>query len=1070
MFHSATAASRVPMNLHAIHSAIQAEIARIGSTDYRSFHSVGAFLFIEDPYSRCLEPVFDSKQRPYEELDSVATECGPDEPERRVPNSIEDAGIASVAYQHGTAFSQDPQCDFRFGARARALHAAYGISGSFMASRLDDFFGTLLGVLVVHSSDRLLDLPKPEEDAILATLLSNTERLRALLQLRREAYADRELECFQRFLTAALHDARTPRTVARTCADFENTCRELFGVKALFIGIPDPNSNAAWFPPPSDQVASALNDLRVFSPQQRILTLNRHRHAPQLADTLASAFGDVYVWCRITTHVNAQRVVCVAMREVNSILKHWEQHDVALLTHAADVLSTQLARSYNFSHLLTHLTRVNGSDAKQHRFEFLSQLLHDYFGFDQVLIAKVKRKPDSYKICTEFATGFGANEGEMSAYPKEYREGDCTLGSFPDVMIRIVHDFIAGTLQQVYPYPADNPVYSIDSRLVAACDLKPPMYFLPCCTNDSDDSQQLLECILHLGSSDESIALHQDSLPIITSLSSHIAAWHLAERSREAAALMRDIRELDDCSQATMHTICKHVATGTAALGCTLFLNASAAALLGLSGLHPEALADALLRLVNEFDVWPLILGIRDTERLVAMFAAFLGVRTENCCDLLSSGIAQRFARHASRVLYVRVAQSNESRIGAELVELNEMLSIRHSEDFVYRFGAWLVRNAYLPGFGLTGWVLLYRRQMSLRDKSDESLRNFYSQVRSLADPPWRHLLLADLHAAGVSSTLERCECTLPVHADHISEDPERQAPHDSFHACPIEGIETVDLPLGVLRISNSARVRRGFTLDDDAIVHGAALHVSHLLRRQYMMRDTYLAGVLQRVTNEQHFHHCILKFNEYIVSLRRILRHPKSGLAEPDRRNFETVVDRLSEVCDSALATPLQESLACRIREAGCIEWSIEQVGSGLDEWLRNEKMPCNILIAGELEHADMTPEVLTMTFQVIHELLKNHKLHQGIASPIVQLRVETCLGFYVGSARALEMLTDDRPGAWKPYIGLMQEKPSGGGTKLILKATELAHLDVEFTMIDVENSFEMIARVRQHVGGSAA
>lgn len=1066
-------AGHIVMNCQEIHDAISNELIRIGSATFLDFDSAGSFIFIEDPCSHFLEPVFTSLQRPYQLLDAVSTGYGSLDDVRSKPQSIEDAGIASVANQDGFAFSQDPETDIRFGERARILHSAYGIRGSLMAIRLNDLLGIPLGVFVVHAANKLGGITTAHETVLLAALETELGHVRALLQLRREAFARRELACCQNLLIRSSHHARTPRTVARTCGDFISMCLPLFNANALYIFHHDDPMHSRWHPTLTPAQSAALDSLVNHAPNESVFTLNRRRQAQPLADSLEAAFGGYYVWCRIEAHVYGQRIIAIANRKAHSISDHWERNDVALLSQAIDVLGVHLARSNHFDRLLTHITKVNGKQSKHDRFQFLAHILNDYFGFDQVLLAKVKKKPDRYKICVEFLTGFGKHEPEMKRRPKEYVPGQSHPGT-PDVMSRILDDFVNDRLRASYPANVDHPAddYCLDKQLLDTCALKGHMYFFPCCTSDTATPRGTLESILHVGSTDGAAVLDLDSYPLMKTLSDRVAEWLVGEGSREAANVCRDIRDIDQCRAANMQHICEMVADATASLGCTLFLNAEKLPLLGIAWSSPEAISEAMVRLVNRCDSWKELLGADRCRRLIDMFASFLGIPNDITARILSRPRAEQIARLAAEVLYVRAAQSNGRGAGEDLQRLLDAKGDMGRDEFVIEFGAFLLANAYLPGYGLTGWVLRHRQQMSLADKSPHSLSRFHSAVKDLDEPVWKSALLRALHACGVhSSTLEDSHYGMPCHADHISEDPDRHAPHDSYLACAIEGIESPERPVGAIRISNSARVRRGFSDDDERTVVEAARHVSHLLRREYMRQDVFLSRMLDRRGDEDDFYHCIKRLHDKIYDLRGYLADPGVKWPDAERTAIEDTVGRLEELCDSAIGAPQQRILAWRICQADTEKWPLATVAAFLKDWLSNENLHADVSVEDSQAAVGWGAEIVTWAFRVVHELAKNLRWHQRILSPAVAVRGGESIAFYVGSANALSCYKD---GVWRPYIRLAAGKQSGGGTRLISEASALAGLDVEYTFVEIARDggqgvrSEMVARVKRHIAGS--
>lgn len=1042
-----------------IHHLIQAEVESLGASKFDVFQARGSFVFLEDPFGELLEPAFDSKRRPYGTIDAVSTNYGSLDEVRKNSQTVEDAGIATVAYQDGYAFSQNPEADIRFGNLARSLHSRYEIAGSLLALKLEDECRSFLGVIVVHSDAKFEGISLTDEQRMSRALDERSIRLRFLLQLRREELSRQELEGYQRFLASSLRNSRTPRTVSLACADFVQICKPLFATDTFFVSITG-CGDGPWVPSMSPQQQAALDSLKSYCDDVDVLTLNRQRQAPSVFEVLSPAFGPNLVWCRVQQNIGSRTIVCIAGRRATSISDHWQPCHVALLKHALEVLASQLSRSEQFDQLLSHLAKDGESTSKQDQFDFLAHLLNDYFGFDQVLLTKVKRKPKCYKVCTDAVAGFGHNQGLMKSRPKEYSPG-VDVGGHPDVMVRILADFCNRTMAPLYEAVVgiDNPRYSLDSVLNTECNIKGHVYFIPCCSHDEIDGDTL-ESILHVGSIDGQTTLTAESLPLVITLSKRVAEWLVNERHHESARIIRDIRNIDSCDHATFDTICKMVANATASLGCTLFLNASELQLLGLAWASEEGLSEGLLRLVNRFELWETLLGTDGSEKMTAMFSAFMGIDLCRAKSILRGPAGKHVARLASSALYVRVCQSNSPGSLNELGVLLETMDSTDRVEWVKRFGSYIATNAYLPGYGLTGWVLRYRQQMALADKHFNSIADFHHGIRDLVGPAWSLPIKRMLKMNGIAgSSLETDSCPVPVHADHISEDPLHQLPHDSYLACPIQGIDALEKPLGVLRISNSASMRHRFTEDDEATVMGASRHISNLLRREYMRQEAYLAEILDRRGDEDDFYHCIFRLNEKIIDLRRIIHSPDICLSADDRSSLESTVNRLAELCDSALAGPQLRVHAWRINQADTAGMPLSGLAVLLKEWLDTEHVAADCVFESQKMPSGLSPVVVTLAFRVVVELVRNLRRHQKIQKPVVSLRTEVLPVFYVGDERALECTVS---ADWKPYLNLVEGKESGGGTRLIRAAIDWGDFEVEFANVTVAEKLEMITRIR--------
>lgn len=1039
-----------------INSSIQSELQSIANKAINVFQPVGAFLFVLDPYSHLLEPLFESHHFPYEMLGAVASSYAKES--ENPPAPIDNAGIASVAYLEGDAYSQDPMNDKRFGSDARNLHEAYQITGSMMAVRLDDLLGNVLAVVVVHSQEMTLGLSPQQETHVISRLRDALIPLRSMLQARREVAARNDLECCQHFVTALATSATVPRTVARACSVFAETCVPLFGADALYVRIGRPGSRADWFPALSPDQTVVANVLADHLPSNEEFTLNRARQSPALAEQLENAFGGRFVWSRVKSHASGYSATCIVRRKAASVLDHWQTGDNILLQQATNLLTAQVARSFHFEDLLNTIPAVAGSDDKQARFKLLVQLVRDYFGFDQILLAKVKRKPDRYKICTQFVDGFGPNEGVTKERHKYFVPGQPTYGRL-DIMEQIVSDFEGGSLRDVYAEDASSP--RLDQQIVSACSLIGEHYFIPCCcSSDGVGTPIILHSILHVGSSSGSIRLEQDSVPLMLTFAGRIAEWLETERMRDCAVATGSIRAIEVCSLDSLRQIACEVATVTASIGCTVFIHSECLPLIGMRQIDSDRLSEAMVMFVSNVEVWPELLGEGRAHRIIDMFASFFGITSADCLSLLTHVGFEHCAAIAASALYVRAAQSNAS----EVVESLESIVLHRPRmplaEFTQLFGRFLFENCYFPGYGLTGWVLRHGHSMCLPDKSAVAIDRFYKSLPAYLDTPWNKTVLAALRCLHDGATaLETGNWICPTHADHVSEDLERQSPDSAYIAFPIEGIDAIGRPAGVIRVSCSHRVNRRYSREDTATVAEAARHVSVLLRRTYMRDTAYVAKYVRHRGEQSDLSHFLANLREGVEKLRGALL-PKSSGNPVQTATIKETVEAIQSSVDSAFAKTSHDNLALRIRDAPVSNWSIPStIAEYLAEWLKAAVLSVEILFTETNATQIPSGEFVTLSFRVIHELIRNFKKHQRVDAAILI----TCDGvpsLYVGDIATLSRVGSVME--WRHYLTVAR-RPHRGGTRLIMEATKIEPtLAVEVGYIESGVKRAMIGRVR--------
>jgi hypothetical protein len=356
---------------------------------------------------------------------------------------------------------------------------------------------------------------------------------------------------------------------------------------------------------------------------------------------------------------------------------------------------------------------------------------------------------------------------------------------------------------------------------------------------------------------------------------------------------------------------------------------------------------------------------------------------------------------------------------------------------------------------------------MLLPDKDARTLTQFFNGCHDSLLPPYKQPITSMLRVIeGPRSLLEANEFQPPKHADHVSEDPQRNNPQDTYLAWPLEGIQLAHEPLGVIRISNAASLKRHFGPNENTTLQAAARHVSHLLLREYMQQESYLEGVLADRGNEEEFYHCISRLNEKIVDLDDQLRDDPSYLPEPRRGELQSLVKRLREICDSALAGPQLRILALRIRSEDTSAWTVRELASFVQEWLSTANLGATVKAVDSEPIRGIQHRSILWWCLVAEELVKNLRRHQGIERPAVFLRGAGTTRLYVGSPRASGML--DAPIQWDSYGHLWEGKDKGGGARLLESASELAAIAVEFGYVESPEPghTEMIARVVSQEG----
>lgn len=1034
---------------------INQELTKLANMKFRDFQSTGSFLFLYDAYSEVLEPAFDSQHRRYQDLGCVSTSGA---------TSGDRAGIATIAFDEKYGFSNNPHCDPRLGAVAQLQRVEYGIPGSMMAVRLDSETEPV-GVVVVYASD-VLDIGTNQEKEALEILESATARLQFLLHQRRAITAERDVKRYADLVFDSLNPSSRGLSIKQVTEKATERISSLFGAMTAYIRIAELGKAPKWYPNVNDEDAvKALEDLVQWKNDQTSVVLNRELVEPTIHKTL-SCFGDRLAWCRVTLSTEIGNLSCVLPRNVDYFSDHWTKSDVTLLERSLELLAFRLRRASDFDRLLENMDNSSDDYTKQ-QFNFWCYLLYDYFGIDQVLVTKVCRKPTHYKVKTQLASGFGECEPFLYKYPKDYRPSQEELGELPDIMVRILSDFIENRpeARQVYIANCNEPRndrFCIDERLIQECNLRGRILFLPCYTIDGTDNWEDLKSILHLGSSTDQLQVSEEQYPLLMSLGRRVAEWLSAEDQRKADCFMKKIRDNGESSLKAMEKTCNGLAEITHSRGCTFFVNALNLRLLGIGGPTPEDLEQCFIKLFLAFDEWSTILTEMEIDKIIQMLAKFMGISCNATKKVLASPDTNELARIVTHVSYVLVAKAVPNVKDASVTGVHDLCGLAAKREnlsvneVAQAFGKYLCENVYLPGYGLTGWVLRYHKSLCLPDKHPNTIKETFDADQALGEPIWRQVIIEALGFMGVTSDdsfLLSDPYQLPEHANHVPEHKDSSGPNDSFLAHPVEGFGFSELPAGVIRVSGASTMRQQFGLGDEDTVAAVSRHVANVLRSEHMRQKSYLESVLTERGDDADFRHMFARLDEGIGRIKELVENIDTSIKDED--TLAITVARLEELCDKALAIDDQRAIALNIRSSYQERFSIHDLSDGLAHWLNAARLWPDISIEKQGSKG-IAKNKIVYAFRTTEEIVRNLRRHQSVQKPHVWITKGGVI--YVSKSMPSDVLQKCRN--WEHYHRLHQTK--GGGAKVLQDAYLSADVLVEYAVpYDTSDLSEMVVRI---------
>jgi hypothetical protein len=1022
---------------------------------YGNFQCRSAIIFLPDPFTGQLEPAFIAPENslPYRVIESR--------------QDLPDSKLARFVYEtRSVRYSLNP-------AKDELLKPDNGSSGfdfnhSLMACPLDSFTWQEgpIGALVLESATMVAEDPRAAEK----DLRDRASLLSTLLWVRKQVRSDSFLQKYQTLALEVLQKLRPIRTLRGTAEDFINFCTTDLGIIQVLLEIRRPDLPKPLFVPDNPtqfQKEAFRTYLNSVAPNQPLvlnrIPRNEHR---DLVAKIERAFSAVpRAWAGVRIERGQTTISCLVSRDIRTLSDHWTSHEINLLTHSCELLHELQKRGHDFDSLLQQLR--GGREPRKEagaQFDLLCYVLKEFFDVDQVLTTRVERTPTHHAVVGVRARGFGENDNwirddTVRRLPSD--QGDPP--GKPDVLVYILQKYLdKKPLPEILSAVVGDTSAEFDLRpeVVERCQLKGKLFFLPCCTTTTTGDARL-KSILHLGHSRGSLEIPSEVLPLLQDLGTQVADGVAQQERDEVAAKLVTIRNCDTPSRANLELIAKETAKATHSLGCTLFMNAQLLHLIGWQPININDLKDAFTNLLfaARDGHWPDVLTVESCLRLNRMLACFLGLSSTQIESVVHSFRLTPVAKLLAENLYVRVAQSNKPAPGDVLATVL-LASLDEPREAAQHLGRFLLEECYVPGFGLTGWVIRYRHSMLLGDKEGRSLEDFFHRISSRIRLPRLAPIIETLQGIEPRSSLREMAVLPPEHADHISEDPDRRNPQDTYLGFPLEEIGDPVAAAGVLRVSNSANLRRSFEVEDEAVVKAAAIHVSHLLRREHMRRDPYVYDKIVRRSTEAAFQHDVSHVEDDVNALVRTVGKCLQG---EELSKAQSTLTKLREACVKARQSQVLDELRESIVQVNEANGSKCRLHEYLRKWLRLSELSEFVAeppVAPTEDETRMNGVVMLALCYVVEEVVRNIEEHRKKTKVCVRVSDDPGVAVLITEFSHLD-LTGARieTQGWLPYRDLAQGR-SGGGMKLFDLVAALLDITVQYRT-EADGQYLYVARL---------
>jgi hypothetical protein len=979
-------------------------------------------LYQLDTFSGLLEPMYFVPRKKYAQT-------------KPVPSNGDDH-FANLAFKSkGPQFSQNPLFDDRLGPDAKLLIKHYNITGSLISYPLGK-----VGVVVIATETMLSDNPTLQTNQLSQDFIN----LAALVALRDTALARKVAQNYEELTQLMLSAAHPIPTAKQIQKHFQASCHKHLRATASLLVHPGKAHSLC--------NSSDLEQLQHLFGTQKQIIFNR---VP--SDASLSAYKILQKVTGLTNNGAFAAAACthtepclyaIAYRKVTSITDHWNPHDLRFLHFTLKCFQFLMKRRSSFGTMLQQLREpqlviTDKSPFSRAQFDLICYICKEFLNVDQILLTRVTREAEQYHIRGVFAHGFGKKDNWIKKVTaREYAAQIDVEHEKLDVMPYVLEKFLNVTTTDISEQKvktlycgllgaSDSP-FTIDDKIVKQCKLCGKVYFLPCFTITTNGTV-ILRSILHLGRADGKLQLPDEVKPLLSQVARGVAEGFENTERDQMEAILRQIHRHDKLTPDTIRIIAEDVSTLCRSVGCAIFLKVDLIHLVGFERADETVVKNALQHFLSAAHrlKWAHIDPITATK-IREMLCAFLGTDKQGLDKLLGKRGDLPFTSLAAKRLYVRVGRSGET---IKHSYFHDVIRQRSPDElFLPTFAAFLSQYCYLPGYGLTGWVIRYRYDMRLRNKRPETIDQFFQENRAqIKAPPLN--MLAKLQIQGVPSYLRESPIVKPAHVDHIQDRAGISHKEDTFLACALEDVDHPNYACGVVRTSTSETLRADFENLDQENLKRVATHLSNVVRKEFTAQQQFMTEIFERRHLHQVIRHSWRSFGQNVRKLQQRLKDPDKELS-----TILNVLEHTGHWADHFVHWyDLGDDITHHTLPDSINEYRdlIERALAHCKNSFQHFQVTCLL----ESKRPQLSKEQLLLLATVVEEVVTNIKKHssESVLGVIVTVGMEQWLEIQImecAASKAIQARQLFSTNTWLPYDDLLNKPEStrdGEGRRII-------------------------------------
>jgi len=564
----------------------------------------------------------------------------------------------------------------------------------------------------------------------------------------------------------------------------------------------------------------------------------------------------------------------------------WDAPDVSLLANALGNLQLLFDRADECRQILGALNRGLPSDVhpefSESQCQTIAHIARDFLNMDQVLVSRVSRTEKGLRVTGIYADGYGDRESKKI---KEHtqREVDFAAASRrppfrirdwdaastesrspedcekPDIMALIAQLYFQSSADSEIPsafivnHEHTYRNFTLDNPLAKESNIVGDVLFLPCVTVGRDGTKSL-RAILMLSSSSGSPPIDGRE-GVSQSLASQIALAMASDDDVFVEERLRRIREESRLNRGTLQCICEKAAIVTRALVSRIWLRADLAASIAERAFN----SSGLMRVIQQYMQQAARSGhCLESPPGVRLLLSFFGIAVEDFREVAinASGV---LAQQVAENLYIPVShwdvldQTDRAAAGVMddvLTMWSRLEKISHPGTDAHAFCTEVekvLERSYLPGHGITGWVLRYgNRTLRLDSLTADSVAKIEKKYPELFGP-YQPKTVDRIVEREVPVAVHVGCCNLPVPTpcslQHVRDHSHKvREPLDTFMCAPFGCLDPMEYPRGIIRVALSSSSSGRFSPEDESRLGMIASHLTDLLMAALFRREREMA------------------------------------------------------------------------------------------------------------------------------------------------------------------------------------------------------------------------------------